>query len=62
MRLSFEPGDGSFEIWLEADEALPAEWAKEPAAMVLRTASDGHISIVKHMGDVLPEPPKVDAQ
>lgn len=38
MKITFEPGSGSFEIILESDEALPVEWER-PDTHVLRETS-----------------------
>jgi hypothetical protein len=53
MTISFEPGDGSFEIHLDATERLPRVWNR-PGVTVLRSLPSC-FSYVKHEYDVLPD-------
>jgi hypothetical protein len=36
MTVTFEPGDGSFDVIIETDEEVPREWADCPAAAIYR--------------------------
>ena len=54
MNIRFEPGDGSFDIILNYDEALPAEW-NISGVQVHRINSDGQsMTRIKSYSEVLP--------
>lgn len=46
MTVTFEPGDGSFEITLQPGEPLPEEWNK-PGVTVLRETTTNHFVVEK---------------
>ena len=52
MTVSFEPGDGSFEIILDAYEAFPQEW-NIPSAFVMRRVSSCQYVTLKCLGQTL---------
>ena len=44
MKISFEPGDGSFEITLQPGEVLSNRW-RVPGVTVLRETQPGHFTV-----------------
>jgi hypothetical protein len=52
MKISFEPGDGSFEIILEGNEKLPAAWNAK-GVIVLRKVSPHNYECVKTYSEIL---------
>jgi hypothetical protein len=48
VTVSFEPGDGSFEVLLSETDPIPVEWVI-PAAIILRSSPDGY-RVVKPLG------------
>jgi hypothetical protein len=52
MRVSHEPGDGSFSVVIGPDEPVPQEWARCKAAEIWRELRDGTKRCVKQIGEV----------
>lgn len=51
VTITFEPGDGSFDVTLSENEPFTAEW-NVPCALVIRHHQSGYV-ILKHRGRVL---------
>jgi len=51
MRITYEPGDGTFEVVLGKYEEFPDEW-NILNATVLREYEPGKFQIIKHFGTI----------
>lgn len=52
MTMSFEPGDGSFELTLANGESLPAEWNVSGVA-AFRETTPGTYTLIKGYNQIL---------
>lgn len=53
MSISFEPGDGSFDIVLEHAEELPVEWNISGVQVHRRSADGQSMSVIKTYSEIL---------
>jgi hypothetical protein len=52
MQMNFEPGDGSFEVILEAGESVPPQW-NTTGVTIWRKLGDHHYAEVKSENEIL---------